>query len=222
MARKEEVEGAETHEMDIQGGPHTSGVASSLRSLSTGQDISEEAQSVVSQAEGVSSTLPCYLIPRRSFCSFTGSGGSEVPEIIIQSPSISGTTSDRSTQAEAQTYASTQHNSNTNGNQYGPLPGGEVSTDLRGRTYYVDQITRSNTWASPSSNQAVDHQAQEGEANNAGLGSLPAGWEERRTPDGRLFYVDHNTRSNTWVDPRHRTTRACFLTIVELSMTRRI
>jgi hypothetical protein len=51
--RKEEVEGAE-HEMDILG-PHTSIVASSLRSVSTGQDINDEAQSVVSQAEGVTS-----------------------------------------------------------------------------------------------------------------------------------------------------------------------
>jgi hypothetical protein len=83
-ARKEEVEGAETHEMDIQGGPHTSSVASSLQSVSTGQDINEEAaQSVVSQAEGVSSIWPCCLIPGRLFCSVTGSGGSDVPEMNI-------------------------------------------------------------------------------------------------------------------------------------------
>ncbi|KAG8795329.1 hypothetical protein FRC16_010111 [Serendipita sp. 398] len=35
-----------------------------------------------------------------------------------------------------------------------------------------------------------------------GLGALPAGWEERRTPEGRLYYVDHNTRATTWLDPR--------------------
>ena len=62
-----------------------------------------------------------------------------------------------------------------------------------------------------SSTQAVDHHAQDGENNMAGLGSLPAGWEERRAPSGRLYYVDHNTRSTSWVDPRHRR-RACFLT----------
>jgi hypothetical protein len=61
-ARKEEVEGAETHEMDILR-PHTSGVASSLRSVSTGQDINDEAQSVVSQVEGVTSICPCCPIP---------------------------------------------------------------------------------------------------------------------------------------------------------------
>ena len=24
--------------------------------------------------------------------------------------------------------------------------------------------------------------------------SLPAGWEEKKTPDGRVFYIDHNTK----------------------------
>jgi hypothetical protein len=53
-ARKEEVEGALTHEMDILE-PHTSSTTSSLRSVSTGQDINNGAQSVISQVEGVTS-----------------------------------------------------------------------------------------------------------------------------------------------------------------------
>ncbi|XP_062500651.1 NEDD4-like E3 ubiquitin-protein ligase WWP2 [Corticium candelabrum] len=31
---------------------------------------------------------------------------------------------------------------------------------------------------------------------------LPTGWEERRTPDGRLYYLDHNTRTTTWTRPQ--------------------
>jgi len=108
MARKEEGEGAETHEMDVLG-PQTSSVANSLRSVSTGQDINDEAQaqSAVSQVEGVTSIWPCCLIPRQLFHSVTGSGESEITKINFdQSRSrdeVSGTTSDRSTQAEAQT-----------------------------------------------------------------------------------------------------------------------
>ena len=60
--REEEVGGVETHEMDILG-PHTNSVASSLQVVSTGQDINE-AQSVVSQAEGASSICPFCLIQR--------------------------------------------------------------------------------------------------------------------------------------------------------------
>ncbi|KXS21640.1 HECT-type ubiquitin-protein ligase E3 Pub1 [Gonapodya prolifera JEL478] len=31
---------------------------------------------------------------------------------------------------------------------------------------------------------------------------LPAGWEARVTPEGRQYFVDHNTRATTWHDPR--------------------
>jgi hypothetical protein len=31
---------------------------------------------------------------------------------------------------------------------------------------------------------------------------LPEGWEMRRDPKGRAFFIDHNTRGTTWVDPR--------------------
>jgi E3 ubiquitin-protein ligase NEDD4 len=91
--------------------------------------------------------------------------------------------------------SSTQHNSNANENQSGPLPRGwEVRTDRRGRTYYVDHNTRSTTWDRPS-------RAQEDETNMAGSGGLPAGWEERYTVRVRAYFVDHNTRSTTWVHP---------------------
>lgn len=42
-------------------------------------------------------------------------------------------------------------------------------------------------------------------ATTPGTGSLPNGWEERYTPEGRPYYVDHNTRTTTWVDPRRQT-----------------
>ncbi|CAE6507946.1 unnamed protein product [Rhizoctonia solani] len=44
-----------------------------------------------------------------------------------------------------------------------------------------------------------------GQQTTAGSGQLPAGWEERHTPEGRPYYVDHNTRTTTWVDPRRQT-----------------
>jgi hypothetical protein len=34
------------------------------------------------------------------------------------------------------------------------------------------------------------------------IGPLPAGWEERRHVDGRIFYIDHNNRTTQWEDPR--------------------
>lgn len=31
--------------------------------------------------------------------------------------------------------------------------------------------------------------------------TLPAGWELRRDERGRMYYVDHNTRTTTWQRP---------------------
>jgi len=31
---------------------------------------------------------------------------------------------------------------------------------------------------------------------------LPPGWEQRITPEGRVYFVDHETRTTTWNDPR--------------------
>uniref|UniRef100_A0A8D1X503 HECT-type E3 ubiquitin transferase n=1 Tax=Sus scrofa TaxID=9823 RepID=A0A8D1X503_PIG len=33
-------------------------------------------------------------------------------------------------------------------------------------------------------------------------GSLPKGWEVRHAPNGRPFFIDHNTKTTTWEDPR--------------------
>lgn len=31
------------------------------------------------------------------------------------------------------------------------------------------------------------------------LGPLPAGWQKQLAPNGRTFFIDHNTRKTTWV-----------------------
>ena len=41
-------------------------------------------------------------------------------------------------------------------------------------------------------------------ATTSGLGELPSGWEQRFTTEGRPYFVDHNTRTTTWVDPRRQ------------------
>lgn len=40
------------------------------------------------------------------------------------------------------------------------------------------------------------------------LGALPAGWERRVQPDGRVYYVNHKNRTTQWEDPRTQVTVA--------------
>ncbi|XP_055620401.1 transcriptional coactivator yorkie isoform X2 [Toxorhynchites rutilus septentrionalis] len=37
---------------------------------------------------------------------------------------------------------------------------------------------------------------------HANFGDLPPGWEQAKTQDGRIYYINHNTRTTTWEDPR--------------------
>ncbi|CAK5270238.1 unnamed protein product [Mycena citricolor] len=104
-----------------------------------------------------------------------------------------------------------------------PLPAGwERRVDLQGRTYYVDHNSRTTTWhrpspnaqssirpsapaPSPARNPAVAAPSQSPSPVQNGVYAdvpLPSGWEERRTPEGRPYFVDHGTRTTTWVDPR--------------------
>uniref|UniRef100_A0A674NAC6 E3 ubiquitin-protein ligase n=1 Tax=Takifugu rubripes TaxID=31033 RepID=A0A674NAC6_TAKRU len=111
------------------------------------------------------------------------------------------------------------------------LPAGwERRVDPMGRVYYVDHITRTTTWQRPTQesvrnyeewqhqrsqlqgamqqfNQRFIYGLQDQLAATANkefdpLGPLPHGWEMRFTVDGIPYFVDHNRRTTTYIDPR--------------------
>jgi E3 ubiquitin-protein ligase NEDD4 len=72
-----------------------------------------------------------------------------------------------------------------------------------GRPYFVDHHTRTTTWQDPRRASASAAAATTTAiANRAALGPLPSGWEMRMTSTRRIYFVDHNTRTTTWDDPR--------------------
>ncbi|XP_029470032.1 E3 ubiquitin-protein ligase Itchy isoform X2 [Rhinatrema bivittatum] len=110
-----------------------------------------------------------------------------------------------------------------------PLPPGwERRVDNMGRIYYVDHITRTTTWQRPTLesvrnyeqwqlqrnqlqgamqqfNQRFIYGNQDISAQNREfdpLGPLPLGWEKRTDSNGRVYFVNHNTRATQWEDPR--------------------
>ncbi|KAI5778216.1 hypothetical protein EDC01DRAFT_719441 [Geopyxis carbonaria] len=87
-------------------------------------------------------------------------------------------------------------------------PGWEQRHTPEGRVYFVDHNTRTTTWVDPRRQQYIRMYG-----NNAGtqsiqqqpvsqLGPLPSGWEMRLTNTARVYFVDHNTKTTTWDDPR--------------------
>ncbi|KAF8474975.1 hypothetical protein BDZ91DRAFT_690705 [Kalaharituber pfeilii] len=90
----------------------------------------------------------------------------------------------------------------------GELPAGwEQRHTPEGRPYFVDHNTRTTTWVDPRRNQFVRVYAGTSNASTvqqlpSALGPLPSGWEMRLTNTARVYFVDHNTKTTTWDDPR--------------------
>ncbi|WPH00921.1 HECT-domain-containing protein [Acrodontium crateriforme] len=95
----------------------------------------------------------------------------------------------------------------------GELPAGwEQRHTPEGRAYFVDHNTRTTTWVDPRRQQYIRMYGQNatGGGNNSTiqqqpvsqLGPLPSGWEMRLTNTARVYFVDHNTKTTTWDDPR--------------------
>ena len=93
----------------------------------------------------------------------------------------------------------------------GPLPTNwEMRFTPEGRPYFVDHNTRATTWVDPRRTQRVQLTAltndrsrvQNLQQSITQLGPLPSGWEMRLTATGRVYFVDHTTKTTTWDDPR--------------------
>uniref|UniRef100_A0A671YLQ9 HECT-type E3 ubiquitin transferase n=1 Tax=Sparus aurata TaxID=8175 RepID=A0A671YLQ9_SPAAU len=98
-------------------------------------------------------------------------------------------------------------------------PGWEEKRDNKGRRYYVNHNSRTTSWTKPlvqggagspqspppsqppaPSEESPQHTPSPEPTYESGF--LPAGWEVRSAPSGRPFFIDHNTKTTTWEDPR--------------------
>ncbi|KAG5639612.1 hypothetical protein H0H81_010814 [Sphagnurus paluster] len=126
-----------------------------------------------------------------------------------RSSSTPGSTSAPATQsaAAATTPAAISSGNTTAGT--GSLPNGwEERYTPEGRPYYVDHNTRTTTWVDPRRQTIIRVMGPTGQGSNlqpqsiSQLGPLPSGWEMRLTSTARVYFVDHNTKTTTWDDPR--------------------
>ena len=81
--------------------------------------------------------------------------------------------------------------------EFGSLPAGrERQIDPTGLNYYVDHSARKATLHQPIFDPGANNIEQQAASLNP-LGSLPAGWEERRTPEGKVYFVDRKSNSDS-------------------------
>lgn len=125
-------------------------------------------------------------------------GHSEGSQITVHSTGNNPPTSPAAAVSMAASGATT--------NGLGELPPGwEQRFTNEGRPYFVDHNTRTTTWVDPRRQQYIrtfgpNTTIQQQPVSQ--LGPLPSGWEMRLTNTARVYFVDHNTKTTTWDDPR--------------------
>jgi E3 ubiquitin-protein ligase NEDD4 len=123
------------------------------------------------------------------------------------SPTLSDNNSPQPTPSNANTASLVATGATVPGS--GELPvGWEQRHTAEGRAYFVDHNTRTTTWVDPRRQQYIRmYGGQQGgqtiqQQPVSQLGPLPSGWEMRLTNTARVYFVDHNTKTTTWDDPR--------------------
>lgn len=134
--------------------------------------------------------------------------GTSSPTMQSGSPS-SSSPPPPATAASASNTAAMMHTGATSPGSGELPPLWEQRWTPEGRPYFVDHNTRTTTWVDPRRQQYIRLYGGQNNANGqiqqqpvSQLGPLPSGWEMRLTNTARVYFVDHNTKTTTWDDPR--------------------
>jgi E3 ubiquitin-protein ligase NEDD4 len=127
------------------------------------------------------------------------------------SPTLQAQQAQQAQQAATQAASQTtmMHTGTTTAGTGELPPGWEQRWTPEGRPYFVDHNTRTTTWVDPRRQQYIRMYGGQNNTNGtiqqqpvSQLGPLPSGWEMRLTNTARVYFVDHNTKTTTWDDPR--------------------
>jgi len=106
----------------------------------------------------------------------------------------------------SQTGQSGKQTTPNNINMDGLPNGWTMQVAPNGRLFFIDHLSKKTTWVDPRNSRPSPLPNQSNVPNiprhQDDLGPLPEGWEERVHTDGRIFFIDHNTRITQWEDPR--------------------
>ncbi|KAG6006583.1 NEDD4 E3 ubiquitin-protein ligase [Claviceps maximensis] len=134
---------------------------------------------------------------------------SSSPTAASTSTTLTTPANNASASASASANATVMHTGATSPGTGELPPGWEQRWTPEGRSYFVDHNTRTTTWVDPRRQQYIRMYGGQNSTNGqiqqqpvSQLGPLPSGWEMRLTNTARVYFVDHNTKTTTWDDPR--------------------
>uniref|UniRef100_A0A1Y1KXM1 E3 ubiquitin-protein ligase n=2 Tax=Photinus pyralis TaxID=7054 RepID=A0A1Y1KXM1_PHOPY len=109
---------------------------------------------------------------------------------------------DNSSTTDSRRNSVTSTNSVSQSNAQEGLPSGwSMQLAPNGRWFFIDHNERTTSWIDPRTGRPSAPAVPSRKLDDD-LGALPEGWEERVHSDGRIFFIDHNTRTTQWEDPR--------------------
>ncbi len=139
-----------------------------------------------------------------SFDTLDASGSAGASSYSSPSGAVGGGAVPRrtSTSGAAAAAAASHSRLNTEG-----LPDGwTMQVAPNGRVFFINHADKKTTWVDPRTGRPSSLPSQSNMPNRPheddDLGPLPEGWEERVHTDARIFFIDHNTRTTQWEDPR--------------------
>jgi E3 ubiquitin-protein ligase NEDD4 len=143
----------------------------------------------------------------------TGGSSTEGEQPPSQPPPPSSGPRSRTTSESDVTDNSTRRSGSTSGvsgsagknlDAVGLPSGWTLQVAPNGRVFFINHIAKKTTWIDPRNARPSPLPSQTNLPNRKqdDLGVLPEGWEERVHTDGRIFFIDHNTRITQWEDPR--------------------
>ncbi|KAF4087806.1 hypothetical protein AMELA_G00075410 [Ameiurus melas] len=222
---EEENESASTLPSIATSSPHQSAAVSC--STQPSSDAASSSSSAPSQAVGAAASSSSSAAEAASDTSTVTDGAKprqQPPNVSTSDPLPSGW--EQRKDPHGRTYYVDHNTRTTTWERPQPLPAGwERRVDTRGRIYYVDHNTRTTTWQRPTMesvrnfeqwqsqrsqlqgamhqfNQRYLYSASMMSAENDPLGPLPPGWERRVDSNDRVYFVNHNTKTTQWEDPR--------------------
>lgn len=88
-------------------------------------------------------------------------------------------------------------------------PNWSMQVAPNGRVFFIDHTNRTTTWVDPRTSRPSPVPNRGKQPVNKplytsmdDLGPLPPSWEERVHTDGRIFFINHSTKTTQWEDPR--------------------
>ncbi|CAH1107655.1 unnamed protein product [Psylliodes chrysocephalus] len=141
----------------------------------------------------------------------SGGGGRNEDDVDNNESDDQGDSFSNNSSRRDSTVSTSTSNSNSQNNldvlSEGLPPGWSIQRAPNGRLFFIDHNERATSWVDPRTGRASPMPNQPAipvvnKRPDDDLGPLPEGWEERVHADGRIFFIDHNTRTTQWEDPR--------------------